>query len=125
MKDFQDEEFTKPDYEENEAYPKGYYITLKMSDIHEISDFILGSSYQNEDVIKEIFEDEYGREVAYSIHFLKQPLAELPKLTKLQKKYLIYSKQHIPGILEGKRKEDNYLISGKTMTMKDFLDRFQ
>lgn len=121
MKDFQDEEFRKPNYNKIDAYPNGYYITLRMNYIHEISDFILNSSYQNEEVIKEIFEDEYGREVAYSIHFLKQPLGELSKLTKLQKKYMVYSKQHLREILEGKQKEGGYIISGKKMTLGDFL----
>lgn len=124
MKDFQDEEFSIPNYEEFNGYPNGYYITLKMNDVHDIAEFILNGSYQNDKIIKEIFEDELGREVAYSVTFLKHPLADLPKLTKLQKKYLIYSNTNLPGIIKGSIKEDSYVTSDKTYILGDFLKRF-
>jgi len=123
MKDFQDDWFTKPDYNEEEAHPKGLYQILKMNDVHEISDFILNSSYQKKEVIEEVFVDEVGREVAYLYFYLKVPLADIKNMTKLQRDYLIYAKGQMRQISLGKQKEDGYIISGQKMTVQDFLDK--
>lgn len=124
MKDFQDITFSMPDYDELECHPKGFYtIRDKMEKVHEIASFVMDASYRNKEVIKEIFTDEIGREVGYCIYYLNMPLAEIGKLTKLQRSYIIYSKNHLPKIIKGKRKEIGYIRSGEQMTLKDFLDR--
>jgi hypothetical protein len=122
MKDFQDIEFSKPDSSNFE--PKGMNLVKKMKDVHEIALFILTASYQREEVIKEIFSDDMGREVAYIVYILKQPLATIDKITKLQRDYVIYTYTHIPQIIAGKAKEKKYSVSGETMTMEEFKERF-
>jgi len=123
MKDFQNENFSKPDYSTEETHPKGYYEILKMKEVHEISEFIMRTSHRTKEVIEEIFIDEAGREVAYLYFYLKVPLAEMSKMTKLQRDYLIYSKGEVRKITAGKQKESGYILSDQKMTVKDFLDK--
>jgi len=124
MKDFQNDVFREPDYDKIESHPKGYYEVLKMREIHQISRFILLASHRSEDVIKEIFTDDIGREVGYMMLFLKQPLADIKDITKLQRDYVIYTKGNLPQIIKGEQKKKKYSISGKKMTVKEVFERF-
>ena len=125
MKDFQEDWFSKPNYKQPDEHPKGFYAIRQMSEIHEIADFVMSASFRPKDVIKEIFKDNYGREVAYCMYYLNIPLADFKNLTRLQREYLIYADGNLHKILEGQTKEDNYVFSGKEMTMKEFLRKFR
>lgn len=124
IKDFQDEDFSKPNYDEIEENPNGFYLLRKMNEVHEIANFVMNASHQNEDVVKEIFIDDFGREIAYKIYVLKQPLAELGKMTSLQKEYILYTHNHLPQIIKGLAKKSTYSISGETMTVEEFATQF-
>lgn len=125
MKDFQDEDFKFPDYDKVDSFPKGYYkVRDKMQEIHAIAEFVMNASRGEEEIIKEIFKDEYGREVGYCVYYLNTPLAEISKMTRLQRDYLLYSKVNLKAVMKGKAKESSYIISGKTMTVKDIMERF-
>jgi len=121
MKDFQDPEFQEPDYDELDSFPKGFYIVKKMNEVHEIAEFVLLTSTQDEDVIKEVVEDNLGREIAYITYYLNVPLADISKLTSLQRNYLVYTK----GKLEKFSKEDlknlSYSKSDEEMTLGELL----
>lgn len=123
MKDFQEEWFQYPDFSKENVHPKGFYQILKMDNVHEISSFILNSSHQNKEVIKEVFKDESGREVAYMYFYLKVPLTDIKSMTKLQRDYLLNARGELRKISAGRQKEDGYILSGKKMTVKDFLDK--
>jgi len=123
MKDFQNPEFSMPDYD-NYGKPKGFSIVKDMIEVHAIATFILSASTQSEDVIKEIFEDGMGREVASLIYYLKIPLGEFSKLTRLQKKFLIYVNGHIHSLTEDEIKE-KYVRSDEVMTYEELLERFK
>lgn len=124
MKDFQDSEFSKIDVKVEGYYPKGFHMVKKMQEVHEISDFVLAASTKNEDVIKEIFEDELGREIAFITYYLGVPLAEFSKLTNLQKSYLFYSKGNLHKFAE-KDIKDKYIRSDEIMTLKELLEKFK
>lgn len=124
MKDFQDEDFSKPNYDDLFNHPNGFYLVKKMQEVHEIADFITTTSNQSEVVLKEIFKNEYGREVAYLCYYLKIPLADIKDLTKLQRDYLIYANGNIDKIREKNLKEKSYSISGKTMSIEEFRKAF-
>lgn len=123
MKDFQDEWFSIPDFSKVDVHTKGFYQILKMDEVHEIANFILNSSYQNKEAIQEVFKDEYGREVAYMYFYLKTPLTDIKKMTKLQRDYLLNAKGELRKISLGKQKEKGYILTGQKMTVKDFLDK--
>ena len=57
MKDFQDEDFTKPT---SSGLPQGFKKVLKMRHVHSIGDMILHSSYKPREVIKKVVSDEQG-----------------------------------------------------------------
>lgn len=124
MKDFQHTNFSEPDPDKVDSHPKGYYIVREMSEIHEIADFILKGSTSSNTIVKEIFNTESGQEIAFFVFYLNQNLASIGDLTKLQKRFLLYSKGHIRQVIAGKIKEDKYDISGETMTVQDLLDKF-
>lgn len=88
MKDFQDEDFTKPDG----IFPSGFNNILKMKHVHDIAKKILNFSYQPKEVIQEIVKNEEGKIIASIVFNLNVPLAEYSKLTKLQRDFLILSK---------------------------------
>ena len=119
MKDFQDDWFKTPDFEKYDFTPKGFGYVKKMKEIHEIGEFVLNASIQPVEVIKEILEDEYGKEIGYMVYYLNQPLAQIKDLTKLQKYYLIHSK----GVT--RKVKPNYVVSGETMTIAELLERFK
>lgn len=124
MKDFQGEDFQKPDYDKIEGYPQGYYIIKeKMEDVHHIANYIKDASHRPKDVVKELFKDEMGREVAMKVTYLKQPLADIDKLTKLQEDYLIYSEGNLEKILEAEAKAKNIIRSDTPIKVRELLAR--
>lgn len=118
MKDFQDEEFSKPNF--TTKFPIGFDFILNMTKIHEIANFVLDASRESKEVIKEIIRDESGREIAQMVFYLNIPLATINDITKLQRDYLIYSKT---GVIPAKK--DSYVVSGETMTVEELLKRFK
>jgi len=96
-------------------------IVKKMSDVHKIAEFDLDAAVQSREVVKEILKDEYGKEIAYAVYYLKQPLAKISDLTRLQKMYLIYSKGEIRNV----GKKSSYVLSGQKMTVKELLEMFK
>ena len=88
MKDFQDEDFTKPE----NGIPRGLHLVRKMRNLHLIARSILDASYQPKDVIQEIVRSDDGKVVASIVFNLNVPLAEFSKLTKLQRDFLVFSK---------------------------------
>jgi len=88
MKDFQDEDFTKPD----NRIPRGLHLVKKMRDVHKIAREVLNTSYQPKDVIQEIVKTTDGKVVASIVFNLNVPLAEFSKITKLQRDFLVLSK---------------------------------
>jgi len=79
MKDFQDESFSIEDIK-------------KMQHVHEIARRIYDASYRPKEIIEEIIRDKEGKHIATIVFNLNVPLAELSKLTKLQRDFLILSK---------------------------------
>lgn len=88
MKDFQDEDFSKP----KDGIPFGITLVKKMTDIHKIAKEVLGYSYQPKEVIKEIVKDEEGKTIANIVFYLNVPLTDFASMTKLQRDFLILSK---------------------------------
>jgi len=88
MKDFQDEEFTKP----VAGIPHGIQLVRKMRDVHKIAKTILNASYQPKEVIQEIVRSSDGKILANIVFNLNVPLSDLSKITKLQRDFLILSK---------------------------------
>jgi len=124
MKDFQDSKFSYVNFDDTFLRPNGYFTVLKMNDVHEISEFVMNASFQPKEVIKEVLTDESGKEVGYIVYFLKQPLAEIKDMTRLQRDYLLYSKGEVYKASASKDKEKSYLISGQKMTIGELLKRF-
>lgn len=110
MKDFQDEDFTKPDGK----LPIGFKEVLKMSNVHDIAKKILGYSYQPKEVIQEIVKNEEGKIIASIVFNLNVPLAEFSKLTKLQRDFLILSRM-------SPKTEHAISKSGDKVDLRDFL----
>jgi len=123
MKDFQDDDFTKPNYDTIEQYQRGYYLVRKMQDIHQIARRISNASNQPKDVVKEILKTTGGKEIASIFYYLKQPLVEkIGKATRLQKKFMIYSKGELKKLEKDVEIERRYSISGKEMSLGEFLE---
>lgn len=124
MKDFQDEVFSTPDFLKG-GLPKGFLETKKMTEVHKIAKFILTSSTSNEIVMKEVFRDEFGKELGYMLLFLKQSLVDMKDITKLQRDFMLYTSGDLPKIIRGEAVKDKYIISGKKMTVKEVFERFK
>jgi hypothetical protein len=124
MKDFQDESFSTPNYSED-GLPNGFLVVKKMDEIHEIAKFILTASSSTEEIVKEVFRNEFGKELGYMLLVLKQPLADVTEITRLQRDFVLYTKGELPKIIKGEAKKDKYVISGKKMTLKEVFERFQ
>ena len=124
MKDFQEEWFKEPDYDKPKYYPKGFYKIREMDEVHDIADYIIGDSYKTETVIKEIFTDAIGREVAMFVVYLNQPISEIGQMTKLQRDYLIYASGNLRKILKGEAINDKYSKTGEVMTVKELIEQF-
>ena len=127
MKDFQDQEFVNPIQVKGLFQPKGIEIVRKMNYIHEIADMIIGQSTRPKEVIKEILSTDEGKEVAYIVYYLKQPLGDVSELTRLQRDYLLYSKGEITEIKGSTtksgttRKLNKYSVSNEKVKLGDFL----
>ena len=124
MKDFQDESFSTPNFSEDGLF-NGFLEIKKMSEVHEIAKFVMTASSQNSDVIKEIFTDNAGKEVAVQYLYLNVPFSDISNITNLQKEYMIYSKIHLNKSIKGDITKDKYSISGKKMTVKEVLESFR
>lgn len=118
MKDFQEPEFSIIDFKTK--FPIGFDIVLNMNKVHEIANFVLDSSRESEDIIKEILIDDYGNEIAQMVFYLNVPLATIKDITKLQRDYLIFAKTGTKRV-----KRDSYVVSGQTMTVKELLEKFK
>ena len=119
MKDFQDEDFKIPIYQNDELLPKGMFKIREMRYIHNIANIIVKSSYKPKEFIKQIIKDELGKEVAYLVLYFNVPIANISDITKLQRDFLIYSK----GEMRKVKASDKYEISGKTITIGDLLKK--
>lgn len=123
MKDFQDEDFSIPIYQENELLPKGIFKIRKMNHVHDIANFVINSSYRPKEYIKQIIKDEVGKEVAYLTLYFNVPLANIPDITKLQRDFLIYSKGEMVKVKASDIYKDKYEWSGETITIGDLFKR--
>lgn len=91
MKDFQDESFSKTNFEHK--VPEGFLKVKKMNYVHDIAKKVLNYSYQPKEVVKEIVKTKEGKVIAKIVFFLNQPLSSnFGDLTKLQRDFLLYSK---------------------------------
>lgn len=122
MKDFQPEAFRTPNYDKIESFPNGYYIVRNdMREIHEIAKRVLDYSHQPQQVLKEIFYDDLGTQLAMKVTYLHQPLNKISQLTKLQEDFLIYSNAHLREVLKGKAKQEHIIRSDTPMKIKEIL----
>ena len=119
MKDFQDEDFKIPIWVDNEVLPKGIFHVRQMSYIHDIANLIINSSYRPKEMIKQIIKDGYGRELARLILYYNVPLATIPDITSLQKKFVIYSKGELTKVRASDIKTAQYEFSGEPTTIAD------
>ena len=132
MKDFQDEEFSKPDYDEEFSKdfkdweiikPKGYYIVRKMKYVHEIAKDIRSMTAQPLIKLTGVLSNNDGQVLATFIHQFHQPLAsEAWKLTPLQEQFIYYSRPGAPQIIE--KIEDLPGISG-TMSLREVAEKLR
>lgn len=109
MKDFQDEDFSKPDvdcdFQDKFSdwkliNPKGYYIVRQMKYVHEIASDIKSMTTQPLIKLSSILSNNNGKVLATMIHTFHQPLAsEAWKLTPLQERFIYYSRSGAPHIL--------------------------
>jgi hypothetical protein len=95
-----------------------------MQKVHNIADFVLNASNKSQLVIKKIFSEPIGREVANIIIYLKQPLANVSDLTKLQIDYLVYANGNLSNIKKGEVAKEKFDVSGEKMTVKDLIENF-
>lgn len=110
MKDFQDEDFSMPDYasefkDEFEDWKprtqKGFYIVRKMKYVHQISKDIMSMTAQPAEKMVEILTNSRGKVLATMVHKFHQPLvSEAWKLTPLQTSFIFYSRPNAPQILK-------------------------
>ena len=123
MKDFQDEDFKIPIYEQEQLLPKGIFKIRKMNHIHDMANIIVNSSYRPKEFVKQIVKDELGREIAYLTLYFNVPLANIPDITRLQREFLIYSKGEITKVKASDVYKDKYEWSGETITIGDLFKR--
>lgn len=122
IKDFQDSDFSKPDYEGeykkyddwNADFPKGYYKVREMKYVHKIAEKIMSMTNQPETKLMKILENDEGQILATFVHYFHVPLADKAwKLTPLQQKYIIFSRPGAPEYVEDVEKIPG--IKGGTM----------
>ena len=100
MKDFQDEDFSKPNYDEEREYPNGYYIVKKMKFVHNLAEDIKFMTSQPLLKLRQVLMNNRGKILASTIHTYHVPLAnEAWKLTPLQETFLRYSDPNAPAII--------------------------
>jgi len=101
MKDFQSEDFSKPDFnrqfsvdfEDYESFlPKGFYIIKRMDFVHKISAFIMNASTRPIEVLREVIKSDSGKVLA-TIHYnLNVPITDKAwEITPLQSKFIVLS----------------------------------
>jgi hypothetical protein len=110
MKDFQDEDFSKPDYDEeyidkysdwDRANPKGYYIVREMKHVHDIAKDIRIMTSQPLLKLSSVLSNSDGKVLATMVHIFHQPLASKAwKLTPLQESFIYYSRRGAPQIIK-------------------------
>lgn len=120
MKDFQDDEFSKPSKKDYNL-PKGMMKIRQMENVHDIAKFILDSSHKPEEIIKQVYKTQKGEEVAMKIVYMKEPLANLGDLTKLQEEYILYSKGKVQQTVRSKKKLHSIVRSDKSYKLKDLM----
>ena len=123
MKDFQDEDFKIPIWEDDEILPKGMFQIRQMNHIHNIANFIVNSSYRPKEFVKQIVKDEIGREIAYLTLYFNVPLANIPDITRLQREFLVYSKGEITKVKASDVYKDKYEWSGEKLTIGELFKR--
>lgn len=122
IKDFQEEDFSFPDYgrEHEEDFedwdpkkPIGYYYVRKMKYVHEISKDVMSMTSQPPDKLMEVLTNASGKALATLVHVFHQPLnSKAWKLTPLQIHFILYSRpgapyvvksvEDLPGVKKGK-----------------------
>ena len=123
MKDFQDEDFSIPIYEDDELLPKGIYQIRKMNYIHDIANIIVNSSYKPKEFIKQIIKDEIGQDIAYLTLYFNVPIANINNITRLQRDFLIYSKGEMSKIKASDIKTKQYEFSGEKTTIGELFKK--
>ena len=123
IKDFQEESFSMPDYEEDYATkyddwkpdrPKGYYIVREMKHVHEIAKDVKNMTSQSPQQLVEVLRSHDGKVLASRIFLLHVPLvSEAWKMTPLQSDFLYYARPGAPIML--KDKDELPGIKGGTM----------
>lgn len=130
MKDFQPEEFSKPDFSKEFKkdfkdwsidLPKGYYIVKKMKYVHQIADDIRLMTDAPVTEFIQVLKNNAGKNLASIVYTTHVPLtSEAWKLTPLQEKFLTYSAPGMPEILK-----DESDLPGITsgMTMREVMNK--
>lgn len=132
MKDFQPEDFSKPDFDkefENDFddwkidFPKGYYVVRKMKYVHEIAKNIRNMSNQPLVKLSGVLKNNRGVNLASMVFVFHHPLAsEAWKLTPLQESFLYYGRPGAPIIIASE--EDLPGISG-VMSIKEVMEKLK
>jgi len=110
IKDFQEEDFQIPDYEEEfkdefedwkVENPKGYYLVRKMKYVHEISRDVTNMTFRPPEELTEVLTNAEGKTLATLVHQFHQPLnSKAWKLTPLQTYFILYTRPGAPQILK-------------------------
>jgi hypothetical protein len=113
MKDYQEEEFSKPDYSEEfrdefddwrEDTPKGYFIVKKMKYVHQLAKDIQYMTSQPLTALARVLKNKSGKTLASMVFKFHIPLAnEAWKLTPLQETFLYYGDPSGPTLLESEK----------------------
>ena len=132
MKDFQDEDFSKPDYSEEfrdeyddwtEDTPKGFYIVRKMKFVHQLAKDIQDMTSQPLAKLSQTLKNKSGKILASMVFTYHLPLVnEAWKLTPLQEDFLYYGdpngpilitdEEDLPGIKAGSMKDIANQLAG-------------
>ena len=100
MKDFQEEDFSQPNFKEERHYPNGYYIVKEMKYVHQLAQDIQYMTSQPLIKLRQTLKNNRGKILASTIHTYHVPLAnEAWKLTPLQESFLRYSDPSAPAII--------------------------
>lgn len=129
MKDFQEEEFSQPDYNEEfrkdfedwiNDVPKGYYIVRKMKYVHQLAKDIQYMTAQPLVKLTKVLKNKSGKILASMIYTYHVPLAnEAWKLTPLQEDFLYYARPGSPKLLDSEKD----LPGVKAGSMKDIANQ--
>lgn len=113
MKDYQDEDFSKPDYNKEfrdefddwtQDTPKGFFIVRKMKFVHQLAKDIQDMTSQPLVKLSQVLKNKSGKTLASMVFTYHIPLAnEAWKLTPLQEDFLYYGGPNAPILLEGEK----------------------